>query len=101
MPCRFQRHVYFISEVLSETKIRYPKVQKMVYTVVLARRKFCHYFESHPVMVVLSCPLGKIILNREASGRVAKWAVEHMGETLSFAPKKAISPSSPRPWLTF
>jgi hypothetical protein len=32
-----QRPVYFISEVLSETKIRYPQVQKLLYTVILAR----------------------------------------------------------------
>jgi hypothetical protein len=49
-----------------------------------------HYFESHPVTVVLSFPLGEIIQCREASGRIAKWAVEIMGETISFAPWKAI-----------
>jgi hypothetical protein len=41
-------------------------------------------------MVVLSFPLGKIVQNREASGRVAKLVVELMGETLSFTSKKAI-----------
>jgi hypothetical protein len=35
-------------------------------------------------------PLGEIIQCREASGRIAKWAVEIMGETISFAPRKAI-----------
>jgi ribonuclease HI len=35
-------------------------------------------------------PLGEIIQCREASGRIAKWAVEIMGETISFAPQKAI-----------
>jgi ribonuclease HI len=39
---------------------------------------------------VSSFPLGEIIQCREASGRIAKWAVELMGETLSFAPRKAI-----------
>jgi ribonuclease HI len=42
------------------------------------------------VTVVSSFPLGEIIQCREASGRVAKWAVEIMGETISFAPRKAI-----------
>ena len=68
-----QRPIYFISEVLSETKTRYPHIQKLVYAVVLARRKLRHYFESHPVTVVSSFPLAEIIHNREASGRIAKW----------------------------
>jgi ribonuclease HI len=42
------------------------------------------------VTVVSSFPLGEIIQCREASGRIAKWAVELMGETLSFAPREAI-----------
>ena len=58
--------------------------------MVLARRKLRHYFESHPVTMVSSFPLGEIVHNREASGRIAKWAVELMGETLTFAPRKAI-----------
>jgi hypothetical protein len=76
--------------VLSETKILYPQIQKLLYVVILTRRKLRHYFESHPVTVVSSFPLGEIIQCREASGRIAKWAVELMGETISFAPRKAI-----------
>jgi ribonuclease HI len=85
-----QRPVYFINKVLSETKVRYPQIQKLLYAVILTRQKLRHYFESHPVTVVSSFPLGEIIQSREASGRIAKWAVELMGETLSFAPRKAI-----------
>jgi ribonuclease HI len=85
-----QRPVYFISEVLSKTKIRYPQIQKLLYAVILTRRKLRHYFESHPVTVVSSFPLGEIIQCQEALGRIAKWAVELMGETLSFAPREAI-----------
>jgi ribonuclease HI len=62
----------------------------MLYAVILTRRKLQHYFKSHSVTVVSSFPLGEIIHCREASGRIAKWAVEIMGETISFAPRKAI-----------
>jgi hypothetical protein len=85
-----QRPVYYISEVLSETKARYPQIQKLLYAVVLARRKLQHYFEAHPVTVVSSFPLGEIICNPDAAGRIAKWSVELMGEMLAYAPRKEI-----------
>ena len=67
-----QRLVYFISEVLSETKTRYQQIQKLLYTVALARCKLRHYFEAHPVTVVSSFPLREIIHNPEVTGRIAK-----------------------------
>jgi hypothetical protein len=85
-----QRPVYYISEVLFETKARYLQIQKMLYAVVLTRHKLRHYFEAHPVTVVSSFPLGEIIRNPDAAGRIAKWSVELMGETLAYAPRKAI-----------
>jgi hypothetical protein len=69
--------------------VRYPQIQKLLYAVVLAWCKLLHYFEAHPVTVV-SFPLGEIIRNPDAMGRIAKWSVELMGETLAYAPRKAI-----------
>jgi hypothetical protein len=58
--------------------------------VVLARHKLRHYFEAHPVTAVSSFPLGEIIRNPDASGRIAKWSVELMDKTLAYAPRKVI-----------
>jgi prepilin signal peptidase PulO-like enzyme (type II secretory pathway) len=53
-----QRPIYFISEVLSDTKVCYSQIQKLLYAIVLTRCKLWHYFEGHPVTVVSSFALG-------------------------------------------
>ena len=62
-----QRLVYYVSEVLIESKQRYPHWQKLVYGVFMGSRKLKHYFQGHPIIMVSSAPLGDIIENREAT----------------------------------
>jgi hypothetical protein len=61
-----------------------------LYAILIARRKLRHYFESHPITIISSFPLGEVIQSHEAMGRIAKWAVELMGEGITYAPQKAI-----------
>ena len=85
-----QMPVYYISEVLIESKQRYPHWQKLVYGVFMASRKLKQYFFSHPITVVSSAPLGDIIQNREATGRIAKWAIELGPHGLKYTPHTTI-----------
>jgi hypothetical protein len=54
-------------------------MQKLVYAILMTKRKLRHYFDAHPFTVVSKYPLGDVIQNPEAEGRIAKWALELMG----------------------
>jgi ribonuclease HI len=85
-----QRPVYYLSEVLTLSKQNYPHYQKVAYNVYMAAKKLKHYFEEHPIMVVSTTPLSEIIGCKDASGRVAKWAIERAAHTIQYKPMTTI-----------
>jgi ribonuclease HI len=85
-----QQPVYYVSEVLKESKQRYPHYHKLAYGVFLATRRLKHYFQEHPVKVISTAPLANIIQNCEATGRVTKWAIELAAHTITYKPRRAI-----------
>ena len=64
--------MYFISEVLSDSKIHYSQIQKLLYAVLITKRKLRHYFESHTVIVMMSFPLGEVVQSQDATRRTAE-----------------------------
>src|SRR3954470_19241121 len=81
-----QRPVYYLSEMLSTSKQNYPHYQKMCYGVYFAAKKLKPYFQEHPITVVCTTPLAEIIGSRDASGQVAKWAIELAPYTIFYQP---------------
>ena len=47
-------------------------------------------FFGHPITMVSFAPLGDIIQNREATGQVAKWAIELGPHGLKYMPRTTI-----------
>jgi hypothetical protein len=73
---KVQKPMYFVSTVLRDAWEYYTVQQKLLYTLLIASRKLCHYFQGHPIKVVTDRPLETILCNPNVTGRVAEWAVE-------------------------
>jgi hypothetical protein len=85
----YQRLVYFLSEVLSPSKQRYPHYQKLAYGVFMSARKLRHYFSAHPIIVVNEAPLSNILNNPEATRRVSLWGIELSPRDITYEKRKS------------
>jgi hypothetical protein len=87
---KIQYPVYFINEVLSNSKTRYFNITKLAYALLITSHKLSHYFQAHQIEVYTSSTLGKILNNREATEKIAKWAIELSMHDIISKPRTAI-----------
>jgi hypothetical protein len=79
-----------VSEVLSPSKKYYTELEKVLYAVLMASRKLRHYFQAYHIIVPSSQPLKDIMRNREATGRIGKWATELNEFTIDYVHRSSI-----------
>jgi hypothetical protein len=87
---KVQKPVYFVSTVLHDAREHYTMQQKLLYTLLIASRKLCHYFQGHLIKVVTDRPLETILRKPNVTERVAEWAVELQPFEISFETTKVI-----------
>jgi hypothetical protein len=85
-----QAPVYFVSEVLSPSKKNYTELEKILYVVLMASIKLHHYFQAYRIIVPSSQPLKDIMRNKEATGRIGKWAAELNEFTIDYVHRSKI-----------
>jgi hypothetical protein len=61
-----------------------------LYAVLMASRKLRHYFQAYHIIVPSSQPLKDIMRNREATGRIGKWAKELNEFTIDYVHRSSI-----------
>ena len=62
----------------------------MLYAILITSWNLHHYFDAYHIAIATEYPLSDILCNKEASGRIIKWAVELGTYTIDFRPRHTI-----------
>jgi ribonuclease HI len=63
---------------------------KLAYALLIIADELSHYFQTHQIKVHTSSTLGEILNNREATGKITKWAIELYMYDIVYKPRTAI-----------
>ncbi|CAL0314908.1 unnamed protein product [Lupinus luteus] len=85
-----QNPVYFISKALQGPELRYQKLEKVAYALLVATRRLRQYFQSHATVVRTNQPIRQILHKPELAGRMIAWSVELSQFDIRFEPRTAI-----------
>ena len=52
-----QKPVFYVNRMLLDAETCYSAVEKIMLALVNAKKKLCHYFETHPITVITDFPI--------------------------------------------
>ena len=56
---RKQFPIYYVSQAFQEAEAKYPRIKKIVFTLIVASRKLRPYFQANPILVMMNQPIKK------------------------------------------
>ena len=62
--------VYNVSQAFQGAEVKYPRIEKLAFTLILASCKLCPYFQANPILVITDQPIKKSMNKPEATGRM-------------------------------
>ncbi|GKD33863.1 reverse transcriptase domain-containing protein [Tanacetum coccineum] len=85
-----QMPIHYVSRSLQGAETNYAPMEKLALALVYAARRLRRYFQAHPIKVITDSPIGQVLNNSGASGRLEKWAVELGAYGITYVPRVAV-----------
>ena len=87
---RKQLPVYYISQAFQGAEAKYPRIEKIVFALIVALCKLQPYFQANPILVMMDQPIKKSMNKPEAVGRMVQWAIKLSHFDIEYHPRTAI-----------
>ncbi|GKA35863.1 reverse transcriptase domain-containing protein [Tanacetum coccineum] len=85
-----QMPIHYVSRSLQGAETNYAPMEKLALDLVYAARQLRKYFQAHPIKVITDSPIGQVLNNSRASGRLSKWVVELGAYGITYVPRVAV-----------
>jgi len=85
-----QQPVYFISRALEGLELKYQKIKKTAFALIVSSRRLRHYFQSNPIIVRTNIPIKTILFKPDLVERIMTWAIELAQFDIKYEPRTAI-----------
>ena len=82
--------MYYTRRALRGVEGRYPLIEKLAFTLIIASRKLRHYFQAYVINVMTDHLLKKAMNKLEAAGWLIQWAVELSEFDIRYQPRNII-----------
>ncbi|XP_061353080.1 uncharacterized protein LOC133297872 [Gastrolobium bilobum] len=85
-----QQPIYFTSRLLQGAELRYQKLEKVAFSLLIYAGRLRPYFQGHEIVVWSDLPISKILHKPDLAGRMMSWAIELSEFDITFESRKAI-----------
>ena len=87
---RKQLPVCYVSQAFQGAEAKYPRIEKIVFALIVVSRKLRPYFQVNPILVMTNQPIRKSMNKPELAGRMVQWAIELSQFDIKYHPRTAI-----------
>ncbi|XP_061375189.1 uncharacterized protein LOC133317342 [Gastrolobium bilobum] len=85
-----QELIYFISRALQGAEVRYQKLEKVAFALLITARRLRLYFQGHQIIVLTNQPIRQVLHKPDLVGRMTNWAIELSEYDITYEIRKAI-----------
>ena len=68
--------MYYTSQAFYGAEAKYPCMEKIAFSLIVASRNLHPYFQVHIIIVMTNLPIQKAMSKLDATGCMIQWAVE-------------------------
>ena len=87
---RKQLPVYYVSQAFQGAEAKYPRIEKIVFALIVVLYKLRPYFQVNPIFVMTDQPIKKFMNKPEAIRRMVQWAIELSQFNIEYHPRTTI-----------